>query len=80
MRQLLPAFALVLLAAPAIAQEAARPLSALIADLEAQGYRVTGVDVDRADIEIDATAADGRRVELRLDPATGAILSETADD
>lgn len=81
MKALIPAIALACAAAaPAMAQDAPRPLSAMIADLESQGYRITDVDVDRDDIEVDAVAADGRAVDLRLDPATGAVVSETADD
>lgn len=67
-------------AGPALAQDAARPLSAIIADLEAQGYRIGDIDVDRASIDVDAVAADGRRVDLRVDSATGEILGETRDD
>ena len=72
-----------LLASPAIAQDAAPNtgpvLSTMIAGLEAQGYRVTDVDVDQGSIEVDALSGDGLPVELLLDPATGAILSETPD-
>lgn len=73
-----------LLAAPAAAQDVAPAstapaLSAIIAGLEAQGYRITEVDVDRGEIEVDALAPDGRRKDLLLDPATGAVLSETID-
>lgn len=84
MKPLIPLLALAAAhAAPALAQDAppgSRPLSAMIADLEAQGFRVTDVDVDRDAVEVDAVAADGRPVDLRLDPATGRVLSETADD
>ena len=55
-------------------------MSAIIAGLETQGYRVTDVDVDRNSIEVDAVTSDGRNVELRVDSGTGAILSETPDD
>lgn len=81
MKRLIPVLALVLgPVGPTLAQDAARPLSAIIADLEAQGYRISDIDVDRASIDVDAVAADGRRVDLRIDPATGAILGETRDD
>lgn len=66
-------------AAPAFAQDATQPLSAMIAALEADGYRVTDVDVDRDGIEVEASTGDGRPVELRLDPRTGEVLSETPD-
>jgi uncharacterized membrane protein YkoI len=69
------------LALPAAAQEPATPtLSTIIAGLEAQGYRVTDVDVDRDQIEVEAQTGDGRAVELRIDAVTGEILGETADD
>lgn len=81
MKTPIPVLALALAAAgPALAQEAARPLSAIIADLEAQGYRIGDIDVDRASIDVDAVTADGRRVDLRVDSGTGAIISETRDD
>ncbi|GMG81307.1 hypothetical protein LNKW23_05200 [Paralimibaculum aggregatum] len=68
-------------ALPAAAQDGAKPaLSTVIAGLEADGYRVTEVDVDRDAIEVEAVTPDSRRVELRIDPATGKILSETPDD
>ncbi len=81
MKALLPVLALAGgLVGPVMAQDTARPLSAIIAGLETQGYRVTDVDVDRNSIEVDAVTSDGRNVELRVDSGTGAILSETPDD
>lgn len=81
MKALIPVLALAGgLVGPAMAQDATRSLSAIIAGLETQGYRVTDVDVDRDSIEVDAITSDGRRVELRVDSGTGAILSETPDD
>lgn len=81
MKTLIPVLALALGATGlALAQDAARPLSAIIAELEAQGYRIGDIDVDRASIDVDAVTADGRRVDLRIDSATGAIISETRDD
>lgn len=79
MKTLIPVLALALATGPVLAQEA-RPLSAIVADLEAQGYRISDIDVDRASIDVDAVAADGRRVDLRVDSTTGAILAETRDD
>lgn len=63
-----------------LAQTQAPSLSSMIGAVETKGYTVTGVDVDRNTIEVDATAADGRRMELDLDPATGAITREQPDD
>lgn len=82
MKAAIPVVALAWAAAtPALAQDqdATQPLSAMIAALEADGYRITDVDVDRDDIEVEASTGDGRPVELRLDPRTGEVLSETPD-
>ena len=78
MKTLIPALALALATGPVLAQEA-RPLSAIVAGLEAQGYRISDIDVDRASIDVEAVAADGRPVDLRVDPGSGRILSETPD-
>lgn len=67
-------------AVPAVAQDAPPTLSAMIATLEGDGYRVTDVDVDSDRIEVEAVAQDGRAVEMRLDPQSGEVLGETADD
>lgn len=81
MKTLIPVLALALgVTGPALAQDAARPLSAIIAELEAQGYRISDIDVDRTSLDVDAVTADGRRMELRIDSGTGAIISETPDD
>ncbi len=67
--------------APGAAASAAAPaLSGIIRDLEGRGYRIGEVDVDETDIEIEARDATGRRVEVRVEPATGAVLSERADN
>jgi len=67
--------------APDAAASAAAPaLSGIIRDLEGRGYRIGEVDVDETDIEIEARDATGRRVEVRVEPATGAVLSERADN
>ncbi len=79
MKTLIPVLTLALATGPVMAQEA-RPLSAIITGLEAQGYSISDIDVDRASIDVDAVTADGRRVDLRVDSATGQILSETRDD
>lgn len=66
-------------AVPAVAQASQPTLSAMIAGLEADGYQVTDVDVDSDRIKVEATAQDGRAVEMRLDPQSGEILDEAAD-
>ena len=61
-----------------VAAQTAPPLSAMIAALEDQGYRVVEVDVDDVgddDIEVEARSRNGREVELTLDPRNGAILA-----
>lgn len=76
-----PAGATIPAPAPDAAASAAAPaLSGIIRDLEGRGYRIGEVDVDETDIEIEARDATGRRVEVRVEPATGAVLSERADN
>lgn len=65
------------IAGPAPAQ---MPLAATVAGIEARGYRILELDRDGARIEIEARRADGRRVDLLVDPATAAILRETPED
>lgn len=49
------------------------------AQLEAQGYtRVHDIKFDDGMWEADATSADGKRVDLRLDPRTGTVYPDTA--
>lgn len=49
------------------------------AALEAQGYtRVNDVEFDDGMWKADARSADGQRVELRIDPATGKVYPEDA--
>lgn len=70
-----------LAALPAAAQDDTVPaLSNIVANLGSDGYRVTDVDVDADVIEVEAGASDARRVDLRLDPASGEILEETSED
>ncbi len=64
-------------AGPAPAQ---MPLAATVAGIEARGYRILELDRDGTRIEIEARRADGRRVDLLVDPATAAILRETPED
>ena len=49
------------------------------AALEAQGYtKVNDVEFDDGMWTADARSADGQRVELRIDPATGKVFPEDA--
>ena len=57
------------------------PATRVMADLAAAGYRdVHDLDLDDAVWEADATAANGQRVELRINAHTGKVLSESMDD
>ncbi len=49
------------------------------AALEAQGYtKVNDIEFDDGMWKADARSADGQRVELRIDPATGKVFPEDA--
>ena len=49
------------------------------AALEAQGYtKVNDIEFDDGMWQADARSADGQRVELRIDPATGQVYPEDA--
>lgn len=61
------------------------PLSRILALVEAQvGGRVLEIELDDDDgrevYEIDILSGDGRVLELKVDPATGAILEQELDD
>lgn len=61
------------------------PLSRILAMVQAQvGGRVLAIELDDDDgrevYEIDILAGDGRVFELKVDPATGAILEQELDD
>ena len=71
--------ALALLAIPAAAQ-AAPKLSEIVGGLESRGYVLQELEVKSDRIKIEARTAAGARVELDVDPATGAIRSERPDD
>ena len=72
-------FAAALMVAPAYAQ-AMPKLSEIVADLETRGYVLSEIEVKRDRIEVEARTAAGAKVELDIDPATGAIRSERPDD
>lgn len=62
----------------AMAQEA-MTAAQVRATLEAQGYtKINDVEFDDGMWEADARSADGKRVSVRLDPATGRIYPDKA--
>ena len=65
----------------AAAQQADDAMTApqIRASLESQGYtNVNDVEFDDGVWKADARSADGQRVELRIDPATGKVYPEDA--
>ena len=72
--------ALALAAATAtVAAQDALAAAQVRATLEAQGYtRVNDIEFDDGMWEADARSADGKRVDLRLDPDTGEIIGVDA--
>jgi uncharacterized membrane protein YkoI len=73
------AFVLVLTASAGVAQEK-MSVSAVIAAVEAKGFTVIEVDDEGGWLEVEATNAEGRRVELQVDASTGEIIREGVDD
>lgn len=57
-----------------------QPLEAVQAMAEARGLTVRRIKIDDGCYKIDARNADGRRVKLRLDPATLAVLRNEEDE
>lgn len=72
--------ATIALMATSLAAEARVALSEIIKGLEDKGYEITDVDVDHNEIEIEARNASGQKVDIDVDPATGAIRRERLDD
>lgn len=71
--------ALALGAGQAAAADDAMTAPQVRAALEAQGYtKVNDVEFDDGMWTADARSADGQRVELRIDPATGKVFPEDA--
>jgi hypothetical protein len=70
---------LVLTASTSMAQDRI-PVSAVIAAIEAKGFTVIEMDDEGGWLEVEATNAEGRRVELQVDAATGEIIREGVDD
>ncbi|MGQ4273855.1 PepSY domain-containing protein [Terrihabitans sp. B22-R8] len=49
--------------------------------LEAAGYtRITDIESDDGLYEVDATSPEGHRVDLDVDPRTGAVVRSERDD
>lgn len=46
----------------------------------ALGFTVRKVDIDDGCYEVDTTDKNGTKVELRLNPATGALVRQKLDD
>ena len=55
-------------------------LSEIIRGFEDQGYGITDIDVGGRVIEIEAQSPQGLLVDIRVEAATGATLSEMPDD
>ena len=65
---------------PADATSAAPALSTIILDLEDRGYGIADIDVGGRVIEIEAMSPQGLLVDLRVEAATGTVLSEMPED
>lgn len=64
----------------AAAQPAEMPLSQVVAGLEAQGYTAFDeIERERTGWEIEATDPNGQRVDLKVDPVDGRIVSTKPD-
>lgn len=62
------------------AQAAEKPLSEIVAGLEGMGYTAFDeIERERTTWEVEATASNGTRVDLTVDPADGRVLSERPD-
>lgn len=71
------AFTLALGAAQVVAADKTMTAPQVRATLEAQGFtNVNDVEFDDGMWKADARSADGQRVELRIDPATGKVFPE----
>jgi hypothetical protein len=68
-----------LMATAATAQER-MAVSAVLAAVEAKGFTVIEVDDEGGWLEVEATNAQGRRVELLVDPSDGEVIREGFDD
>lgn len=66
--------------APSAPASGAPPLSQIILGFEERGYRLSDIDVDADVIEVEGLGPSGARIEARVDPATGEILSESPED
>jgi hypothetical protein len=68
-----------LMATAATAQER-MAVSAVLAAVEAKGFTVIEVDDEGGWLEVEATNAQGRHVELLVDPSDGEVIREGFDD
>ncbi|WP_176556249.1 PepSY domain-containing protein [Rubellimicrobium rubrum] len=66
--------------APADPAGTAPALSTIIGDLEERGYDVADIDVGGRVIEVEAMSPQGLLVDLRIEAATGTVLSEMPED
>lgn len=56
------------------------PMDQVAGQLRADGYQLREIEIDDGRYEVEATAPDGRRVELYIDPVSGKILKVEDDD
>lgn len=56
------------------------PIQQLNQTLTTQGYNVHEVESDDGVYEVEATGRDGKRVDMKVHPATGEILFTELDD
>jgi uncharacterized membrane protein YkoI len=80
MKTIVVATAVLGLMATAVTAQERLAVSAVLAAVEAQGFTVIELDDEGGWLEVEATNAQGRRVELLVDPSTGKIIREGFDD
>lgn len=56
------------------------PMDQVAGQLRADGYDLREIEIDDGRYEVDAVDAEGRRVELYVDPVSGKILKVERDD
>ena len=55
------------------------PISEISARLTQQGYKIKEIEMDDGRYEVEARTAEGRKVELDVDPRTGEITGREDD-
>jgi hypothetical protein len=55
-------------------------VSQIAQKFEGMGYRIREINVDDGVYEIDATDANGARIEIKAHPVTGEIVRQGDDD